>query len=194
MPVISGQSSSPFRLVFCIVHLTYIIDSVSRGVFQPVLFAKNFLEQVSHFPFPDCPFHWYFKVIGTCFLAYGLMALVSCLVVPHMEAACINELIHKCFWCVWPFCLKNNKLKNGRNFITLPPVFPRNEVWELSTELTHWWLCWNQFPTRLLPIRNNQIWVVTRHQYGISALISQTLFRRETSGGVGKCRLFCQAL
>ena len=32
------------------------------------------------------------------------------------------------------------------------------------------------------------------HQYGISALISQTLFRRETSGGVGKCRLFSQAL
>ena len=151
-----------------------------------------------------------------------------------MEAACINELIHKCFWCVWPFCLKNKKLKNGRNFITLPPVFPRNEVWELSTEITHWWLCWNQFPTQLWPIRNNQIWVVTRHQfptqlwpirnnqiwvvtrhqfptqlwpirnnqiwvvtrhqYGISALISQTLFRRETSGGVGKCRLFSQAL
>ena len=110
MPVISGQSSSPSRLVFCIVHLAYIIDSVSRGVFQPVLFAKNFLEQVSHFPFPDCPFHWYFKVIGTCFLAFGLMALVSCLVVPHMEAACINELIHKCFWCVWPFCLKNKKM------------------------------------------------------------------------------------
>ena len=31
------------------------------------------------------------------------------------------------------------------------------------------------------PIRNNtQIWVVTCHQYGISALISQTSFRRET--------------
>ena len=29
----------------------------------------------------------------------------------------------------------------------------------------------------------NQIWVVTRHQYGISALVSQTSFRVETSGG-----------
>ena len=34
-----------------------------------------------------------------------------------------------------------------------------------------------------------QIWVVTRHQYGISALISQTSFRGETSGSVAKCRL-----
>jgi len=40
------------------------------------------------------------------------------------------------------------------------------------------------------PIRSTiQIWVVTRHQYGISALVSQTSFRRETSGGVAKCRL-----
>ena len=34
------------------------------------------------------------------------------------------------------------------------------------------------------------IWLVTRHQYGISALVSQTSFRRETSGGVAKCGLF----
>ena len=38
-----------------------------------------------------------------------------------------------------------------------------------------------------------QIWVVTRHQYGISALVSQTSFGRETSGSVAKCRLFSQA-
>ena len=41
------------------------------------------------------------------------------------------------------------------------------------------------------PIRSpTQIWVVTRHQYGISAHVSQTSF---ASGGVGKCRLFSQA-
>ena len=39
-----------------------------------------------------------------------------------------------------------------------------------------------------------QIWVVTRHQYGISALVSQTSFRGETSGGVAKCPLFSQAI
>ena len=46
----------------------------------------------------------------------------------------------------------------------------------------------------LQPIRSTtQISVVTRHQYGISTLISQTSFRGETSGGVAKCCLFCQA-
>ena len=34
-----------------------------------------------------------------------------------------------------------------------------------------------------------QIWVVTRHQDGISALVSQTSFCGETSHGVAKCRL-----
>ena len=34
------------------------------------------------------------------------------------------------------------------------------------------------------------IWVVRRHQYGISALVSRMSFRGETSGGVVKCRLF----
>ena len=45
------------------------------------------------------------------------------------------------------------------------------------------------------PIRSTttQIWVVTRHQYGISAIVSQTSFRRETVGGVAKGRLFSYA-
>ena len=44
------------------------------------------------------------------------------------------------------------------------------------------------------PIRSStQIWVVTRHQHGISAFVSQMSFRGETSGGVAKCRLFSQA-
>ena len=34
---------------------------------------------------------------------------------------------------------------------------------------------------------------MTRHQYGISALVSHTLIREETSGVVAKCRLFSQA-
>ena len=38
------------------------------------------------------------------------------------------------------------------------------------------------------------IWVVTRHQYGISALVSQTSFGGETSGGVARCRLFSQTM
>ena len=54
------------------------------------------------------------------------------------------------------------------------------------------WLC--NVGNLLRPIRSTfQIWVVTRHQYGISALISQTSFRGETSGGDSKCGLFSQA-
>ena len=45
------------------------------------------------------------------------------------------------------------------------------------------------------PIRSlTQIWLVTRHQYGISALVPQTSFRWETSDGLAKCRQFSQAV
>ena len=46
----------------------------------------------------------------------------------------------------------------------------------------------------LQPIKSaTQNWVVTLHQYGISALVSQSSFRGETSEGVAKCLLFSQA-
>ena len=46
----------------------------------------------------------------------------------------------------------------------------------------------------LQPIRcTTQVWIVTRHQYGISALVSQTSLRGEAVGGVQKCWLFSQA-
>ena len=46
----------------------------------------------------------------------------------------------------------------------------------------------------LQPIRSpTQILVVTHHMYGISALISQTSFHEEASGGVEKYRLFSLA-
>ena len=35
---------------------------------------------------------------------------------------------------------------------------------------------------------------MTRHQYGTSALVSQTSFGGETSNSVAKCRLFPQAI
>ena len=38
-----------------------------------------------------------------------------------------------------------------------------------------------------------QIWVVTRHHYGISRVISQMSFCRETVGGIAKCQLFSKA-
>ena len=45
------------------------------------------------------------------------------------------------------------------------------------------------------PIKSTtQIWVVMRHQYGISALVSETSFGGETSSSVAKCWLFSQAV
>ena len=53
----------------------------------------------------------------------------------------------------------------------------------------------NQISHAARPIRSNtQFWVVTRHPYGISALVSQTSFGGETSSSVAKCRLFSQAI
>ena len=43
-----------------------------------------------------------------------------------------------------------------------------------------------------LAARPMRIWIVTRHQYGISAIGPKTSFRRETSSDVMKCRLFSQ--
>ena len=50
------------------------------------------------------------------------------------------------------------------------------------------WL--KQFSLAVRPVRSTtQIWVVTRHQYGISALVSQTSSRGKTTGSVAKCLL-----
>ena len=54
------------------------------------------------------------------------------------------------------------------------------------------WL--NQISHAARPIKSTtHIWVVTRHHFKISALVSQTSFGGETSGSVAKCRLFSQA-
>ena len=53
----------------------------------------------------------------------------------------------------------------------------------------------NQISHTARPIRSTtQIWVVRRHRYGISVLISQTSFGGETNGTIAKCRLFSQAI
>ena len=49
------------------------------------------------------------------------------------------------------------------------------------------------FPRGTTNKKHYQIWVVTRHQYGISVLVSQTSLREETSGGIVICRLFSHA-
>ena len=81
--------------------------------------------------------------------------------------------------------------ENSRHLATLPLVFSPNDVWETRAEIPYWWRLgsasdWlNQISHAARPIRSTtQIWVVTRHQYGISALVSQTPFGGKTSGSV----------
>ena len=89
--------------------------------------------------------------------------------------------------------------ENSRQLATLPLVSPPNERRNSILMTRHYpdlgsasdWSC--RVGNLIQPIRSTtQIWVVTRHQYGISALVSQTSFRWETSGGVSKYRLFSQ--
>ena len=86
-------------------------------------------------------------------------------------------------------------------------VSPRNDVWGTFSEILYWWRVTMQFWVVLLigcasdwfkqifhvvqQIRSTtNNCVVTRHQYGIFAVVPQTPFRRKTSSGVAKCRLF----
>ena len=62
----------------------------------------------------------------------------------------------------------------------------------------HWsgWCFWLVAPREKFDStkqKHYQMRVVTRHQYGIAALVSETSFGGETSGSVAKCRLLSQA-
>ena len=89
---------------------------------------------------------------------------------------------------------------NSQHFATPLLVFPRNDVWETRAEVPYWWreitqISWATRETCFNQSENTtQIWVVTRHQYGNSALVSQTSFRGQTRGGVAKCPLFSQPM
>ena len=77
------------------------------------------------------------------------------------------------------------RLRNERNSILMTRNYP-------DLDSASDWL--NQISHATRPIRGTtQIWVVTRHRYGISALVSQTSFGGETSVSVAKYRLFSQA-
>ena len=100
---------------------------------------------------------------------------------------------------------EGRKTRSDWHLATLPLVSPPNDVWETSADIPYWWrvttkiwvvllICWTQISHAARSIRSTtQIWVVTRHQYGISALVPQTSFGGVTSGSVAKFRLFSQA-
>ena len=168
MPVISGKSSSPSRVVFCVVHLAYIIDSVRRGVFQPVLFAKNFLEQVSYFPFP-LPFpliFWRHRGLFPCVWVNSSSGLIGCSAQKHTP--------------------KFHDTTTGFS-----------AKWRLRNEHRNSTLMTCRKPISYAAITNQKqsdLGSDTSSEYGISVLVSQTPFRRETCGGVTKYRLFSQAV
>ena len=91
--------------------------------------------------------------------------------------------------------------ENSPHLATLPLVSPRNEVWETSAEIPYWsrvithtWVIlvfWLVMPRREFP-STSQTWLVTRHQYVISAILPQTSFHREGSGGVAKQSIKCE--
>ena len=81
-----------------------------------------------------------------------------------------------CEMCKWRIAA----WENSPHFATPPVVSSRNDAWQMSAEIPYWW---RTVPTSvysfwlvenlLHPIRSStQIWVVTGHQYGISALVS----------------------
>ena len=96
--------------------------------------------------------------------------------------------------------LVNLAFHYSRHFATPPVVCLKNERRNSTLITRHYpdlgiasnWSKQNFHAAR--QIRSaSQIWVVTHHQYGISALVPKTSFGGETSGDVAKCGLFSQA-
>ena len=96
--------------------------------------------------------------------------------------------------------------KHSRHFATQPLVSPAK--WRLRTAVrkveinpiltaftTQIWVVlligWSKFSANQRHCLDR---VVTRHQYGISAHVSQTSFRGEISDSIAKCRRFSQAM
>ena len=94
-------------------------------------------------------------------------------------------------WEFWPIFFCRDKLFNSfaweksRHFATPSLVSPSNDVWGTSAEIPYWWRVTSQISVVLWLVEANdplgttnqstyQMWLVTRHQYGISALFLQT--------------------
>ena len=94
-----------------------------------------------------------------------------------------------------------HSLRKQLTFCDFAAVSPRND-WRNSILMTcqysdlGWATDWLYYERNLLqPIRStSQIWVVMRHQCGISEVFAQKSFHRKTSGVVIKCQLFSLAL
>ena len=101
--------------------------------------------------------------------------------------------------------LLRNSLRKQQTFRDASAGFPREMTPEEQAQKFHTqfdnpsvgrseYCFWSVDESNFQPIRSTtQIWVVTRHQYGISARFPQASVLKETSDVIAKCRLFSQS-
>ena len=112
-----------------------------------------------------------FRTQRSEFDAVQLSVWFRCRQVPRRGHRCISLRKQPTFYEVATSALAKRRLSNER----------RNSI--LMTRLKY------------QPMRSTtKIWVETRHQYGISALVAQTSFCQGSSGDLVKRRLFSQAI
>ena len=101
----------------------------------------------------------------------------------------IQELVTKIevFFKGWSFNIHAEIFvawENSQNLVTLPLLSLPNDVWEMSSRIPYWWRVTTQILVVLVIIfwlnQISQICVVTCHQCGISAFISETSFCRKS--------------
>ena len=83
----------------------------------------------------------------------------------------------------------------NRQHFTMPPLVSPQKL--MTKKTPYWWCITAQLWAMLLigllhPIRSTTQICIMHHQHGISVVVSQTSFDRETSVGVAKCCLFSQ--
>ena len=129
--------------------------------------------------------------IITFLFKYSCLFNIACLCWKVIR--CISwHIIHSYSKCEVLIVDKILAWENSRNFAKLPIIsFPSK--WHLRNERRNSILMTCHYPVAR-PIRSTtQTWVVTHHQYWISALVSQTSFGGETIVSLTKCWLFSQA-
>ena len=88
--------------------------------------------------------------------------------------------------------------ENSQHFATPYLLSPWNGFWPTTAEISYWWRVTTQMSVSsasnwlkcTTSQEHYQIWVLVRHEYGFSVVVSQMSFRGETRCGVAKCRLF----
>ena len=168
-------------------------------------FSSLFIFYISQsFSYPSCTLISLTKTYRLYFSNFliFLVTLISLMRTYWISQASLYLCALSYLWCVLIFF----SLRKQPTFGGATPGFPakwRLRNWRRNSILMtrHYpdqgsasdWSC--RVGNLIQPIRSaTQVWVVKRHQYGISALVSQTSFGGETSGSVAKCRLFSQAI